>query len=243
MAAPFLEEWRSYLRDNFALYGMLPEAQRVVLEQKMQVFLAEKVFVGCDGFEVTDQVRVLVAAQACLLIIGRDSDFYPGFESILMYPAAYSAEISERDGDVVIDAASHRAGESWHRGPLVLAWDEVLQGGRDRRDGHNVVMHEFAHKLDEENGRVDGFPKFARSARYREWGQVLGREFERMQERGDRVIDQYGATSPAEFFAVVTEVFFEKPGQLQRYHPSLFQQFRDYYQVDPLLWEREGEAA
>lgn len=236
MAAPFDEQWRQVLRQDFALYARLPAELQRRLEGLVLIFLDEKVFLGRNGFEMTDRARLLVAAQACLLILNQPGKYYPGFETILIYPETYVAEVSERDGWIQTDRRDHRAGESWHRGPVILAWNHVLQGGRDSRDGHNVVMHEFAHKLDEENYVMDGLPILQDGTRYRSWAEVLSREFEHLRQHGDDVIDAYGATSAAEFFAVVTEVFFEKPEQLKYKHPQLYAQFKTFYQLDPAAW-------
>lgn len=237
MAAPFDEQWRDLLRQDFALYRRLPLALQRRLEGLVLIFLDEKIFLGRNGFEVTDRVRLLIAAQACLLVLNQPGKYYPGFETILVYPDTYVADVSERDGWIQTDRKDNRAGESWHRGPVILAWNHVLQGGRDDRDGHNVVMHEFAHKLDEENYAMDGLPVLADGSRYRSWAEVLSREFEHLRQHRDDVIDSYGATSAAEFFAVVTEVFFEKPRQLKHRHPALYEQLQGYYQLDPVSWE------
>jgi Mlc titration factor MtfA (ptsG expression regulator) len=141
-----------------------------------------------------------------------------------------------------ITGTSTRAGESWHRGPVILAWDHVLQGARDSRDGHNVVMHEFSHKLDEENAAMDGLPLLPTAEQYQQWSQILNAEFNVQQQKWadgvDDVIDSYGATSPAEFFAVVTETFFEKPHQLENQHPQLYEQFKQCYLLDPKQWSK-----
>ncbi|GAB3113401.1 zinc-dependent peptidase [Aestuariicella hydrocarbonica] len=237
MSAPFPQAWRQVLADDFPLYRKLPVDLQRKLEGHINVFLQEKVFVGCSGFSITDEVRVLIAAQACLLILNTGVEYFPGFETILVYPQTYVANVTERDGALHSESVSARAGESWHRGPVIVAWDQVIQGARDGRDGHNVVMHEFAHKLDEENNRMDGLPILADRSQYQDWATVLSREYERLCQHHDDVIDSYGATSAAEFFAVVTEAFFEKPVQLKHKHPELYQQFQRYYRLDPVLWE------
>ena len=237
MVAPFSPAWRQVLLEDFDLYKRIPEPLQRRLEGLVTVFIDEKVFLGRNGFEVSDRARVLVAAQACLLIINNANKFYPGFETILIYPDTYAAPVSRQDGPIRTSDVDSRAGESWHRGPVILAWDHVLQGGRDSRDGHNVVMHEFAHKLDEENYYMDGLPILSDNSQYQSWKEVLTREYDRLRLHRDDVIDAYGANSPAEFFAVVTEAFFEKPKQLRQKHPALYEQFQHYYQVDPSVWE------
>ena len=239
-AQPLPDEYVHILQTKFPLYSRLPSDLQRTLKGHMQVFLAEKDIIGRGDFEVTDTVRVLIAAQACLLILNRPGNYYPGFRSILVYPETYVANSTHRDGMLQVTATSTRAGESWQRGPVILAWDHVLQGARDSRDGHNVVMHEFAHKLDEENAAMDGLPMLPTPEQYKQWSEVLNAEFilqqQKLADGADDVIDSYGATSPAEFFAVVTETFFEKPHQLAHRHPKLYEQFKQCYLLDPKAW-------
>lgn len=244
-AQPLPPEYLNILQSEFPLYLRLPDDMQRKLTGHIQVFLDEKDIVGRDGLEITDRVRLLIAAQACILILNRPGNYYPGFRSILVYPSSYVAKNTRREGMLQITDTSTRAGESWHRGPIVLAWDHVLQGARDSRDGRNVVMHEFAHKLDEENAAMDGLPLLPTPEQYQQWSQVLNAEFKVQQQKwadGDEdVIDSYGATSPAEFFAVVTETFFEKPVQLERHHPKLYEQFKQCYLLDPKPWAKSKE--
>lgn len=237
MSAPFPDQWRTWLLQDFALYRRIPESLQGRLHGLIAVFLDEKVILGRNGFEVTERAKVLVAAQACLLIVNQPDKWYPGFETILIYPQTYEAPVTHRDGWIHTEGTSSRAGEAWHRGPVILAWDHILQGGRDGRDGHNVVMHEFAHKLDEENYHMDGLPVLYNQSQYASWAEVLSAEYNRLRQHPDEVIDSYGATSAAEFFAVVTEAFFEKSRQLQQKHPALYEQFCQYYRLDPAQWD------
>jgi hypothetical protein len=233
-------EWQTVLSKEFTLYNKLPPNLQLSLASHMQVFLDEKDIVGRNGFAVDDRVKILIAAQACLLIINRPGDYYPGFRTILVYPETYVANSTRTEGMLHITSTSARAGESWRRGPVILAWDHVIQGARNNRDGHNVVMHEFAHKLDEENAAMDGLPLLPSREQYQQWSEVLSAEFTVQQQKYadgiDDIIDSYGATSPAEFFAVVTETFFEQPQQLHRLHPALYEQFKQCYMLDPLNW-------
>jgi Mlc titration factor MtfA (ptsG expression regulator) len=135
------------------------------------------------------------------------------------------------------------AGQSWDRGTVVLAWDHVRQGAVNIFDGHNVVFHEFAHQLDTEDGTADGMPILAESSRYRPYIRVVGAAYDRFLKRVEKgrktVLDDYGATNPAEFFAVATETFFEKPWQLKKKRPGLYEEFRQYYGLDPSSWGKE----
>jgi len=239
-AAPFPDAWRGVVERNFEMFHRLPAADRAELLGHMNVFLAEKTFEGCGGLEMTDEIRVTIAAQACLLLLHHDDPhYYPDLYTILVYPHAYVARAKEiLPGGIVVEGTSARLGESWVRGCVVLSWDDVRRGASDVADGHNVVLHEFAHQLDQEDGTSDGAPILDRRSQYVAWARVLGDEFEKLRrsaERGTRTdIDTYGATNAAEFFAVVTEAFFERPRSLHKRHPELYEELAMFYKQDPL---------
>jgi MtfA peptidase len=238
-ASPIPARWREIIERNFALYAHLSEADRAELCGHVQVFLAEKSFEGCGGLELSDEIRVTVAAQACLLLLHREAHYYPGLRSILVYPHAYVAPTTEiAPGGIVVEGSSARLGESWVRGVVVLSWDDVISGARERASGHNVVLHEFAHQLDQEDGRADGAPILEHRGLYTAWARVLSTEFDQLRRdaaRGRRNdIDPYGATNAAEFFAVLTEEFFEHPATLKRRHPELYAELETFYKQDPL---------
>jgi Mlc titration factor MtfA (ptsG expression regulator) len=236
-ARPFPRAWAEILDWNVPLVRRLPADDRRELERLVAVFLDEKQFEGAGGFEITDEVRVTVAAQACILLLHRDTDVYPDLVSIIVYPSAYVARGKTFDGPVVTESSTPRLGESWTRGVIVLAWDAVRRGTIDVGVGHNVVLHEFAHQLDQEDGAMDGAPDLGTRARYAVWARVLGEEYadllERVHAGKPADIDAYGATSPPEFFAVVTEMFFEKPAELRSRHPELYAALADFYRQDP----------
>ncbi len=229
------------------MYARLPPADRQELEGLIHVFLAEKRFEGCDGQEITDEVRVLIAAQACLLLLHRNTDCYPLLHSILVYPSNYIAKTWhwEKDG-TIIEGNQVRGGESWPHGTVVLAWDGAFAGAVELDKNRNLVLHEFAHQLDEEDGVADGAPllggpTFSQTLqRYRTWARVLSEEFQQLRRAAEdgreTVLDTYGAQNPAEFFAVATECFFEKPGRLKERHPALYAELQEFYQQDPLLY-------
>jgi Mlc titration factor MtfA (ptsG expression regulator) len=221
-----------------AYVGTLSEAGRRALCGHIQVFLAEKRFEGCGGLEITDEIRVTIAAQACVLLLNLETDYYPTLRAILVYPHEYVARGARRQPDgTVIEGPEARAGESWFRGAVVLSWNDVMRGAADIDDGRNVVFHEFAHQLDSESGANEGAPALGRRSRYLAWARVLGREYRQLQadlEHHRRtLLDAYGATSPAEFFAVVTEAFFEQPVALRRRHAALYDQLASFYGQDP----------
>lgn len=200
------------------------------------MLVEEKDWEGCGGLEMTDEIRVTIAAQACLLILNIEHEYYRRVTSILVYPAAYKT-MPSRGRDGVIREGQANLGEAWLRGPVVLSWDDARRGALDPKDGHNLVFHEFAHKLDMLDGAADGTPPLADQETLRQWVQTMTREFAALRDAAERgrktVLDTYGATNPAEFFAVATECFFEKARQLRQRHPSVYELLKDYYQQDP----------
>lgn len=234
---PFPPAWAKIIDERVPLARALPEDDRRELEQLVVAFLEEKTFEGAGGFTITDEVRVTIAAQACLLLLHRDTDVYPDLDTVVVYPSTYVVPETRREGPVVIEEESARLGESWQRGLVVLAWDAVRGTTANAHDGHNVVLHEFAHQLDAEDGVVDGAPALGERARYATWARVLGDEYGELIAliHAGRAsdIDAYGATSPPEFFAVVTEMFFERPTRLRARHPELYETLKDFYRQDP----------
>jgi len=237
---PVPSEWAEILRDLAPLYGVLPESDRLELHGHVHVFLDEKRFEGCDGMEITDEVRVTIAAQACLLLLHRDTDYFPGLHSILVYPAEYVAPVVEDDGDVITEYAMDRTGETWGQGSLVLSWQDVLSSGHDAQGAYNVVLHEFAHQLDLENGELDGVPRITDTELASRWREVMTASFIDLQKRSragrSTIIDDYGSDDPAEFFAVSTEAFFEAPAALAANHAELYDVLKTYYKQDPAAW-------
>jgi Mlc titration factor MtfA (ptsG expression regulator) len=233
LAAPFPAGWLASIRQNIPPYSKLsPEMQQQV-QDYTQEFLYDKSFEGCGGLIVDDEIKVTIAAQASLLLLNRKVRCYPRLYSVLVYPSAYVAESG-------VDEKSVRLGESWQTGAVVLAWDSAHHGAANFADGQNLVIHEFAHQLDQEDGSADGAPILDGSTSYVAWARVLSREYERLRKRVGKgkktVMDAYGASHPAEFFAVASEAFFEKPRQLRSKHPELYGELQKFYQVDPLEW-------
>ncbi len=237
---PFKSEWIDILNANVPLYTRLPNALKEKLHGHIHFFLYEKHFVGRSGQVIDDEIRLTIAANACMLVIQKNERIFPGFKTILIYPDTYVAHSVRHDGLTEVHHQSTRAGESWHRGPIVLSWGDTLRGSQDADSGFNVALHEFAHKLDEENTVMDGLPVLREAEHYRQWYEVLNKEYEaflrRVEKRDNKVIDAYGAESPIEFFAVATESFFEKSRLMQERLPELYQQFKQFYDVDPAQW-------
>lgn len=235
---PLSDKQRAIVRRNVPYVARLSADDQRELEGHMQVFLAEKTFEGCGGLVMTNEIKLTIAAQACILLLHRETDYYPGLDSILVYPSAYVVRNTpQRLGNYVVEGDEVRLGESWVRGAVVLAWDAVQRGASNSHDGHNVVLHEFAHQLDAEDGSMDGAPILGKRSLYAPWARALGTEYEELIERvaahqpGD--IDDYGAINPAEFFAVVTEAFFEQGVKLKGRHPELYEVLRAFYRQDP----------
>lgn len=238
MAEPFPEGWSTLIETHVPHVKFLDAETRAWLEDLIQVFVAEKQFDGAAGLEVTDEMRVTIAAQACTLLLGDDeTQVYPNLARIVIYPEAYVAKRQTAEGMVVVESAEVRLGESWDHGVVVLAWSAVKHGARNVCDGHNVVYHEFAHQLDQEFGDADGAPALPEGMSYGAWSKALGREFAILKEGEEdgrkTLLDHYGATNPAEFFAVATEAFFEKPVQMKLKKPELYAQLAAFYRQDP----------
>lgn len=234
------------MENNVAQYRAMNPDERARLQRLVQHFLRQKTFVGCAGLVLADEMRVTIAAQACLLVLGRMENManpalYPGLDTILVYPGAFTAPRREVDAaGVVTDARHDLLGESWGDGRVLLAWDHVRRAGHVPQAGHNVVLHEFAHQLDTEDGSANGAPFLGSRERYRSWAEVLGRHFEQLRHEAEwgwqGVLDHYGASNPAEFFAVATETFFELPHEMAARHPDLYAEFVACYGLDPRRW-------
>jgi len=239
MRGPFPKAWDAILDQNLPMVARLPADLRHQLLGYMNVFLDEKNFEGCGGQEITEEVRVTIAAQACLLLVGRESRVYPRLKSVLVYPHTYVAGGKGIFGGKY-EETSARLGESWQTGAVILSWHSVLGGAVNVEDGHNVTLHEFAHQLDQEDGAADGAPKLEHASSYRSWARCFQREYKEFLGQLDQgkktVIDAYGATNAAEFFSTATEAFFEKPRQLREKRPELYEELRGYYGVDPESW-------
>lgn len=234
---PFPSAWHHTLTSSVPLYGKLPPDLKTRLRQHVQLFLAEKAFYGCDGFEVDDRVRVTIAGHACLLILARPFSEYDEVRSILVYPDLYRAQAPEHDGMVVSTSDQIRAGEASSRGQVVLAWTECEEAARPGTGPHNVILHEFTHQLDYLDGTADGAPPL-NGHQAEEWQHTMTEAYEdlrhslRHHHRG--WLDPYGATQPAEFFAVLTEAFYQQPQHLKDKQPSVYAVLCNYYRVDPL---------
>ncbi|MDV3504960.1 zinc-dependent peptidase [Marinobacter sp. M-5] len=233
----FPDHWRTLLGANVPFYLQLPEPARRHLEQRVQLFLAEKTFYGCDGFTVDDRVRVTIAGHACLLILARAYSDFDEVRSILVYPGSYRVEHEEDDGTVVSVREEIRAGEASGYGQVVLAWEECLEGAVHPEGDHNVILHEFAHQLDYLDGSADGAPPL-RGEQARYWQRTMSQAYENLRtslaHHHSSWLDPYGATEPAEFFAVLTEAFYQQPQHLKSEQPEVYAALCGFYRLDPL---------
>ncbi|CAN5693115.1 zinc-dependent peptidase [soil metagenome] len=241
-------EWHEILRRNLPLFSRLPPKDQQELLGHVQVFLAEKNFEACGGLRLTEEIKVTIAAQACVLLLHRETDYYPQLVSILVYPSGYiaprqhavSEHVWEEGDDSLLGHTQQRLDT------VVLAWDAAKHGAAHPADGQNLVLHEFAHQLDFEDSRTDGAPLLGTGAEYRAWARIMSREFAQLraaEESGaPSVFDTYGASNPAEFFAVVTEAFFEKPHAVRAKHPQLYAVLAKFFQQDPVRYSAEADA-
>ena len=240
-SSPLPGSWLQIIRRNVPIYGRLPQEDQRELEGHVQVFLAEKQFEACGGLELTEEIRVTIAAGACVLLLHRTTDYFRRLITILVYPSPYvTNSVKPIGGGAVLEEEQIRLGEAWKGGVVVVTWADLQATSRGLNSGRNLVLHEFAHQLDMEDGLADGTPVLERSSQYARWSEIFGSAYERL--RRDRalgiytVLDKYGATDPAEFFAVASESFFEKSVLLSKRHPDLYEELMAYYQQDPARW-------
>lgn len=239
---PFPPRWSRILQQRVPLAARLPAPLQARLQQLIQIFIAEKPFIGCDGQRIDDTVRVSIAAQACLLLLGQQGDAcYPRLRQVLVYPAPFVVPRRRwLPGGVVDEAPQALAGESWGQGQVILAWSEVRSGTDDASDGRNVVLHEFAHQVDQDGGEADGRPWRADAATQQRFAAVMAAAFERLQYEPSDTLDPYGASAPAEYFAVATEAFFERPQALAAEAPPVYAELARLYRLDPASWQQRG---
>jgi MtfA peptidase len=234
----FPRQWLEIIENNVSLYNHLSAEDKLELQRHILIFIAEKRFEGCGGLEITDEIKVIIAAQACMLLLHRKTDYYPGLISILVYPHAFIAHRTEHlGGGVVVEGPQVLLGESWKLGAVVLSWDDVKHDAADIHDGLNVVFHEFAHQIDIAGGKGDDSEVLKDTSSYIAWARVLQKDYEKLRDAAQRnapaFLNKYGAVDPAEFFAVATEFFFEKPKELKQIHPDLYNELKKFYHQDP----------
>jgi Mlc titration factor MtfA (ptsG expression regulator) len=242
---PFADTWKQYLHENVAAYRLFDDEEKARFHDLVAVFVAEKNFEQCGGLDADeaewDEIRVTIAGCACQMLVGRqDHDLFSEVVSLLVYPSAVVAKAQNRSffdpglepvrGDMPV------LGLAVKGGAVVLAWDSVLRGARHPHDGHNVVIHELAHKIDYLDGVADGTPPLDGRAARRAWVAAFAPAYLAHKERAEHgkksFLSDYAVTNEAEYFAVATEAFFEKPADLARELPDVYAQLRDFYQLD-----------
>ncbi len=239
LATALSDHQRTVVAQQVPLTRKLPSELRGKFEGKINAFLNQIEFIGCNGLDVTEEMQLSIAAQACLLVVNSDT-WYEHLYTILIYPSAFKSRQTEHNGYVVTERETVRIGESWSRGPVVLSWADAQQGAIDDKDGHNVVFHEFAHQIDDLSGHTDGVPNLDKSQKFADWERVFAKAFKShvqlVQAGHETVFDAYGAQGPEEFFAVAVEVFFERPVALKHKEPAVYAQLALLFRLDPSTW-------
>jgi Mlc titration factor MtfA (ptsG expression regulator) len=248
---PFPKKWRQILSEKIAHFSYLSSEERVRLEQFVQIFIAEKDFEGCNGQIITDEIKVVIASQACLLILNLPHDFYAKVNSILVYPSTVVLPKSRTGvftrGPLIARTDTPIVGQAFMHGTVILVWDVIKREAAHPRGGHNVVYHEFAHILDMFDGKADGTPLLRDREQYREWAEVCTRVFydlrKKMEKGRKTFLNNYAATNEAEFFAVATEYFFDRPVRMQKKRPELYEVLKGFYRQDTALRLKDGVKA
>jgi Mlc titration factor MtfA (ptsG expression regulator) len=239
LAKALSDDQRAIVADQVPLTRKLPSELHRKLEGKINVFLNQIEFIGCNGLEVTDEMQISIAAQACLLVVNSDT-WYDHLSTVLIYPGAFKSRQTKHNGYVVTERETVRTGESWPRGPVILSWQHTKEGAANEKDGHNVVFHEFAHQIDSLSGDTDGAPNLSRGQSFTNWERVFIQAYDchvqRVQAGRKTVFDAYGAEGHEEFFAVAVEVFFERPVALKRKEPAVYEQLEMFFRLDPAIW-------
>jgi Mlc titration factor MtfA (ptsG expression regulator) len=225
--------------DDLPILDRLTDDELARLRELATVFLRQKTFVGTHDLAIDEYMRTVVAAQGCLPILNLGLDYYRGWYTVILYPGAFVAhrELHDDESGVVHTGFEELDGESAEGGPVALSWDEARPRGDDD-DGYNVVIHEFAHKLDELTGAPNGLPPLHRGMSVAAWSTALSAAFDAFNDRLDRgeepPFDDYAGTDPAEFFAVLSELFFTAPDVVHETYPDAYAQLSAFYRQDPV---------
>ena len=231
-------KWLAIVVNSVPYYRKLSRADQKELQRHILIFLSEKRFEGCGGLEITEEIKVTIAAWACVLLLHRKTDYYPGLMTILVYPNAFVVPQKEYlPSGAIVEAEQVLLGQSQRRGPVVLSWDDVKKSSSGNFGGHNVAIHEFAHQIDQTFGEGDSSSVLKSRSNFLEWARVLQKDFRKLRSDvvGNRktFLDSYGATDAAEFFAVATEFFFERPIEFRKNYPDLYEQLKNFYHQNP----------
>jgi Mlc titration factor MtfA (ptsG expression regulator) len=238
LSQPFPSQWNQYLRKNVSHYQLLSDGEQTKLRNLVQIFVAEKHWEGCRGLQVTDEMKVTIAGQACLLVLGMTNNFFPRVKTILIYPGGFRVPRDPQMADFSVEGATIPVlGQAVHRGPVILSWEDIVNPKSKDDAPMNLVIHEFAHQLDMQGGPADGMPFLSSRKLQKKWRRVMKQEYDRLVEQSEEgrvtLLDEYGAASEVEFFAVASECFFELPLEMKRQHPQLYDVLARYYRQDP----------
>ena len=241
---PLRDQYKSLLQTSIPFYRYLDTSQKRKLEKRMSVLLDEKIFEGCGGLSVTDEMKGAITAYAGLLIMEQTSDYYSDLRAILIYPDDYVAPVYQMHaGGVVSEGSERRQGESWDSGSIVLSWNDIRDSTLNRDNPHNLIIHEFAHQLDDQYGLSGGISFEGKPIQTDEWTHTLAKIYRDLMDaerfgRSDHPLDLYGATNPAECFAVVMEAFIESPRSLQNRYSGAYRLLADFFGFDPgRMWD------
>lgn len=243
LSAPFPQDWETIIFNNLPYYKHLPFNDKKELQNLVRIFIAEKDWLGCNGLILTNEIKVTIASHACLLILKLPHDYYRNITSIYVYPS--TVVIPETPVGIFevrtlpIQGPMPILGQAFSNGPVILVWDAIQREARHPERGHNVVYHEFAHKLDMLDGIANGTPPLLNKSDYQKWSEICTQEYtaliKRLQHHKDPFFDSYAATNEAEFFAVITEYFFSKPEKMKKYHGALYKVLKSFYRQDPAM--------
>lgn len=237
---PFPPEWEETLGRNCRHFAHLPADEQERLRNAVKIIVGERTWVGVDELVVTDEMKVTIAAQAALLLLGVDDYYFDRVSSIVIHPRRFQSRSTNADLHSRFQQVTPVVGEAYQIGPVVLLWQEALAGARGHAHGSNLVLHEFAHHLDSLDGEMGGMPPLPSQDAVSRWERVIERHYQQLvsdlRQGYFTLLDEYGATSKAEFFAVATECFYERPRAMHEEHPELFQLLSDFYRIDPTAW-------
>ena len=237
LSHPFPKEWMEFLHNNVPHYSLLSGKEKAKLRGAVQIFIAEKHWEGCRGLEITDEMKVTIAGQACLLILGMEKNYFPRVKTILVYPQGFRVPKDPHGTDFLKEETMPVLGVAWHRGPVILSWDDIVNQVNASGTAGNLVIHEFAHQLDMQGGPADGTPSLPNSKLQEKWRSIMKTEYERLVEESKvgrpSLLDHYGSVNEVEFFAVASECFFEQPVEMKRELSELYGILGRYYRQDP----------
>lgn len=234
----FPDNWQRILENEIHYYSILPSILKDELKKHIHILVDEKIFEGCGGLEITESIRITIAAYAAILLLGHSSDYYPLLNAILVYPDDYYAPVYQEDeAGIITEGMEPRSGESWDLGSIVLSWSDIQSDLEQPFNGKNLIIHEFSHQLDDRYGVTAGIDDTGDVLSPNDWNGIIAKYYRELRKIAGRrqrtLLDPYGATHPAEFFAVATECFFENGNKLQFHYPELYELLKNFYNIDP----------